>query len=205
MRIRAEPARSARKATTVTTVDDIVRKASEVTFDRPLVTNVFRAVIAEAIVAAALPDWNWCSGDYASCDFRHRDSTRLEVKQSAARQTWYAERASRPSWDIRPRTGYWGRNGWISKKGRYAHIYVFAHHPVRTKRADHRDPRQWVFYVVETSNLPDAKSLSEAAAASLADPITFDRLAPRVEQLRKSIRQRRATQRAGRLLLRAHS
>lgn len=183
---------------TLTTIDNIVRAASKVTFDKPLVTNVFRAVIVEAIVAAALPEWNWCSGDYASCDFRHPDSTRVEVKQSAARQTWYAGRASQATWDIRPRTGYWGRNGWISKKGRYAHVYVFAHHPVRTKKADHRDPLQWLFYVVETSKLPDTKSLSEAGAASLADPITFDRLATRVETLRKRIRKQ-AKERAARL------
>jgi hypothetical protein len=94
----------------VTTVDDIVRKATEVTFNKPLVTNVFRSVLVEAIVAAALSDWDWCSRDYASCDFRHPDSTRLEVKQSAARQTWFAGHASRASWDIRPRAGYWGED-----------------------------------------------------------------------------------------------
>jgi hypothetical protein len=176
----------------VTTIDDIVRKATEVTFDKRLVTNVFRSVLVEAIVAAALPDWIWCSSDYASWDFRHRDSTRLEVKQSAARQTWFAGRASPALWDIRPRTGYWGRNGWVARRGRYAHIYVFAHHPVLSKQADHRDARQWRFYVVATSALPNTKRISEAGAARLAQPVTFEELASDVEALRIAIRKQKA-------------
>lgn len=173
-------------------VDDIVRKATEVTFDKPLVTNVFRSVLVEAIVAAALPEWDWCSRDYASWDFRHRDSTRLEVKQSAARQTWFAGQGSRASWDIRPRTGYWGKFGWVAKQGRHTHVYVFAHHPILSKKADHRDARQWQFYVVETSKLPDQKSISEAGVTGLAEPVGFEGLAARVEALRGSIRRAKA-------------
>jgi hypothetical protein len=182
----------------VTTIDDVVRRATEVTFDKCLVTNVFRSVLVEAIVAAALPDWNWCSSDYASWDFRHRDSTRLEVKQSAARQTWFAGRASPALWDIRPRTGYWGKNGWVARRGRYAHIYILAHHPVLSKRADHRDARQWRFYVVATSALPDTKSISEARAARLTQPVTFEELASHVEALRIFIRKQKAMKGAGR-------
>jgi hypothetical protein len=175
----------------VITIDEVVRKAAEVTFANRLVTNVFRSIIVEAMVATALPEWEWCSRDYASCDFRHPDSTRLEVKQSAARQTWFAGRASRASWDIRPRTGYWGRNGWVARPGRYSHIYILAHHPVVSRKADHRDPRQWRFHVVATSDLPPTNSISEAAAASLVDPVTFEGLTSRVEALRISIRKRR--------------
>jgi hypothetical protein len=181
----------------VITVDDIVRKATEVTFDKPLVTNVFRSVLVEAIVAAALPDWDWCSRDYASCDFRHRDSTRLEVKQSAARQTWFAGRATRASWDIRPRTGYWGKNGWVARPGRYAHLYVLAHHPILNRKADHRDARQWRFYVVATSDLPKTNSISEAGAASLADAVAFEDLGFHVEALRTSIRRHKVSKRSG--------
>ena len=182
----------------MTTVDDIVRKATEVTFNKPLVTNVFRSVLVEAIVAAALSDWDWCSRDYASCDFRHPDSTRLEVKQSAARQTWLAGHASRASWDIRPRTGYWGKNGWVPRPGRYAHVYVLAHHPVVNKKADHRDPHQWLFYVVAACALPKTNSISEAGAASLTNPVTFEGLARRVKALRTSIRKSRLSERSGR-------
>ena len=173
------------------TVDEVVRKAAEVTFDSRLVTNVFRSVIVEAMVAAALPEWEWCSRDYASCDFRHPDSTRLEVKQSAARQTWFAGHASRASWDIRPRTGYWGKKGWVARPGRYSHVYVLAHHPVVSRKADHRDPSQWRFHVIATSDLPITKSISETGAASLVDPVTFEELASRVEALRMSIRKRK--------------
>jgi hypothetical protein len=181
----------------VTTVDDIVGTATEVTFNKPLVTNVFRSVLVEAIVAAALPDWDWCSSDYASWDFQHRDRTRLEVKQSAARQTWFTGRASSASWDVAPRTGYWkptasGGPKWVPRPGRCAHIYVLAHHPVVNRKADHRDARQWLFYVVATSALPKTKSLSQAGAAMLADAVTFEELASRVELLRISVRKRKA-------------
>ena len=50
-----------------------------------------------------------------------------------------------------------------------------------------RDARQWLFYVVATSALPKTKSLSEAGAARLADPVTFEELATRVEALRISV------------------
>ncbi len=72
------------------TVESIVERASAELFKRRLLTNIHRAVIVEAIVAAALePDWQWRSGDYASYDFR-RGETRLEVKQSASLQSWNA-------------------------------------------------------------------------------------------------------------------
>jgi hypothetical protein len=67
-------------------VQAIVERASAVTFDRPLVTNVYRNILVETIVDAALaPTWTWCAADCGSWDFEHSDGTRLEVKQSAAR------------------------------------------------------------------------------------------------------------------------
>ena len=109
----------------------VVKKASAFAFGRPLVMNVLRSIIVEAIVSEALSDWEWCAHDYASYDFRHGDGTRLEVKQSAARQTWSVGRHSRASWDIRPRTGYWNDGiEWVAQPGRNADIYVLAHHPI---------------------------------------------------------------------------
>ncbi len=74
---------------------------------KPLVTNVLRGLLVEAMVAIALePVWTWVAGDYASWDFEGPRGLRLEVKQSAARQSWADENViSKCSFDIAPRTG----------------------------------------------------------------------------------------------------
>lgn len=131
--------------------------ASKSAFGSPLVTNTFRGLIAEAIVSLALgQNWRWCSSDYQAWDFENDDGARLEVKQSAARQTW-ARTPGKPSscrFDIKPRFGRFEGLEWVSDPGRQAHIYVFAHHFVDEDSADHRDPDQWDFYVIPTNLLP---------------------------------------------------
>ena len=101
----------------IVSADEIVAHAAKAAFGHARVTNVFRAILVEAIIDKALPvEWSWCSSDYASCDFRHEDGTRLEVKQSAALQSWQTAKPSAPIFDIAPRTGYW-LNGveWFEK------------------------------------------------------------------------------------------
>ncbi|MBU2533349.1 MAG: hypothetical protein KKB37_11450 [Alphaproteobacteria bacterium] len=165
-------------------IEKIVARASQALFSKPLVTNVYRSVIAEAIVADALGDWEWCSADYASCDFTHRDGRRLEVKQSAYRQTWTTDRLSRPSWDVAARTGYW-EDGvvWVDEPGRNADIYVLCLHVVKDESADHRDPAQWSFFVIATDRLPDIKRLSLARAHSITEPVLYDQLASQVDSV----------------------
>lgn len=164
----------------VPSADDIQRKVAAAAFGRPLITNVHRGMVAEAIVAAALePEWRWCSEDYSSWDFERADGAKLEVKQSAARQSWAAADAkpSACSFDIANRTGRW-ENGveWIAEPGRSADTYVFAHHPVADATADHRDPAQWRFYVVATQQLPNIRRLSLARLKSLRGACTFEEL-----------------------------
>ena len=129
-------------------------------YDRRVMNNIDRGHYVECLVAMLLgPAWSltWETGyDWAPWDLEHDRGTKLEVKQSAARQTWHKEedfQAKAPSFDIAPRTGYSDRDGnWKNKPGRHASIYVFAWHP-ETKRglADQRAPEQWTFYVVQTS------------------------------------------------------
>lgn len=91
-------------------IDDVVDRVSHAAFGRPLVTNVLRGQVVEAIIALALePEWTWCASDYASWDFERADGRRLEVKQSAARQSWAAPAHGivRPSFDIKERTVRW--------------------------------------------------------------------------------------------------
>ena len=76
------------------------------------------------------------------------------------------------------RTGRW-ENGvdWIEEPGRSSHLYVFAHHPICDETADHREPRQWRFYVVPTTRLPDTKRIGLAAVRALTGACTYEELA----------------------------
>jgi hypothetical protein len=172
-------------------VQQIKFRASEAAFGKPLVTNVLRGLVAEAIVAAALePDWKWCSEDYAAFDFLHREGLRLEVKQSAAKHSW-AKEGARPSsvgFDIAARTGLWedGVN-WINPPGRNADIYVLAYHPVTDGSADHRDPHQWLFFVVLARDLPPSKRIGLASVRKLSTETTFNNLSRAVELARDEL------------------
>jgi hypothetical protein len=165
---------------------DVQRHSAESAFGRPIVQNNLRAIVVEAIVDLALPkSWRWCSGDWSAWDFEHTDGTYLEVKQSAAQQTWAAPAVQRQArFDIAHRQGRYEGANWIAEAGRFAHIYVFSHHPILGDGADHRDPAQWRFYVVPTIALPLARSLSLARLGTLARPCRIEDLAERVEELR---------------------
>ncbi|MGH7045584.1 MAG: hypothetical protein ACREE2_04250 [Stellaceae bacterium] len=122
--------------------------AAKLAFGTPIVQNNLRAIVAEVITGYALgPDWHHCSADWSGWDFEHKLGARLEVKQSAARQTWKPPPVRHPPrFDISPRSGYWQDGSrWIERAGRHAQIYVFCHHPVDDAAADHRDPLQWSF------------------------------------------------------------
>lgn len=158
---------------------EVVEKVSQAAFGKPLITNILRGHVAEAIIALALePEWTWCSADYAGWDFERSDGLRLEVKQSAARQSWGTDKPSKPSFDVAARTGYWeGGTRWIEKPGRAAHLYVLAHHGIYDDSADHRDPSQWEFFVIPSGSLPDIKRISLKAAQGLAPAVTIAELA----------------------------
>lgn len=162
-------------------------------FGKRLITNNFRAIVVEAMVASALePVWRWCSADWAGWDFERPDGLRLEVKQSAARQTWQRSdgRPSACSFDIKPRKGrYEGGTEWLDDEGRYADLYVFAHHHVADEAADHGDPLQWHFYVVPASDLPATLSIGLRRLKALAEPSTYADLKMTVEVAAGGLRQ----------------
>lgn len=166
------------------TIAQITGKAAAALFEKKLLTNIYRAVVAEAIVAAALePDWEWCSADYASCDFR-QENVRLEVKQSASLQSWNANslKPSRCSFDIAERTGEWiGGATWEPGAGRNADVYVFCHHPVVSVEADHRDAKQWRFLIVPEAALPKQKTIALGVVERLAEPVGWEDLKARVD------------------------
>lgn len=97
----------------------------------------------------------WQRGwDWAPWDCQHDEGAQLEIKQSAVRQSWDTSSMARrrsPTFDIAPRTGRFSRRGseWTDAPGRPADVYVFAWHGERERGvADHRDPEQWLFFVV---------------------------------------------------------
>lgn len=170
----------------IPTVEEIVDRASAELFRRKILTNIHRAVVVEAIVAAALePEWRWCSADYASCDFR-KGSIRLEIKQSASLQSWNAAslKPSKCSFDIAERAGEW-EDGvtWKPAQGRNAEIYLLCHHPLVSSEADHRDAAQWRFFAVPEPLLPRQKTISLNAVERLAKPVGWYALKQAVEAI----------------------
>jgi hypothetical protein len=163
--------------------EQIRQRVADRAFGQRLIVNVHRSLVAEAIVAAALePNWRWCSADYASRDFDRADGVRLEVKQSAARQSWTTDQPSACSFDIASRSGrYEEGTRWIDSPGRNADIYVFAHHPLFGDEADHCDPAQWQFYVVPTGSLPEGKRIGLGRLRALTLPVNFAELRERVD------------------------
>lgn len=164
------------------TREDIVESASDTIFGKPLITNVYRSVIVEALVAAVLPDWQWVSADYFEHDFLHVDGTRLEVKQSAMKQTWATKGTAKPAWDIAERKQVWKDDRWVPIAGRHADIYVLALHDVLDETADHREPSQWKFLVIPTFKLPAAKKIGLGPASRLSDLVRIEHLPAAVAQ-----------------------
>ena len=157
-------------------------------YDQKVINNVYRAEYVECMIAVALgPKWQlmWqADWEWAPWDCEHKTSgARLEIKQSAAKQRWKQKSNLAhivPSFDIKPRKGYWIRKGseWkrIDSDSRPADLYVFAWHGLKTG-VDQRDPSQWEFLVVAESDLPsEQKSISLNRLRALAEPCSLAQL-----------------------------
>lgn len=159
-------------------VSTVISRLTRRLFGAPLLRNSIRGEVVEEMVAMALePEWKLCAGDWASCDLRHPGSgLRIQVKQSAARQSWHRDEVipGNPRFSIAEKTGRWeDGDKWIAEPGRNADIFIFAWHPHGGAAADHRDPEQWLFYVIPEPVLPPHKSISLSAIHALADPVAF--------------------------------
>jgi hypothetical protein len=165
---------------------EVITKVCDAAFGKPLVTNVLRGQVVEAMIALALePHWTWCSADYASWDFERPDGVRLEVKQSAYRQSWETSFSAkvRPSFDVAKRKTQWDGETYIETNRRAAHIYVLAYHDRRDDAADHRDPRQWEFFVLPSSIIPPVARIALGSVRRLTDSVLINELADRVEHV----------------------
>ena len=67
-------------------------------FGAPLLRNSIRGELVEEMIAVALePEWALCADDWGACDLMQTDGPlRIQVKQSAARQSWHGELSPPP-------------------------------------------------------------------------------------------------------------
>ena len=151
--------------------EEVVQRLTKLAFGNPLISNIYRGLVAEVIVGSALSsNWKHCSEDWKGWDFEHNDGTRFEVKQSAVLQSWSSGEVSASRFSIAPSTGFFTGNKWTANPGRQSSIYIFAHHDNSDRsQADHRDPLQWTFYVVPASLLPTQKTISLDALAKVVE------------------------------------
>jgi hypothetical protein len=132
-------------------------------FDQRLIQNQYRSAYVEAMIEPYLQSdgWRYVGDDWRGWDFERgkRLEDRLEVKQSAAHQTWSETDnvRTRGIFDIAARTGYFSGSKFTPISGRCAGTYVFAWNPVYGADTDHRDPDQWEFYVVSAAVLPEGQ------------------------------------------------
>jgi hypothetical protein len=159
----------------------LVARLTRRLFGSPIVLNSLRGEVVEEMVAMALEtEWEHCAGDWAAFDFRERRSgLRIQVKQSAARQSWHKQRCppARPRFSIAEKTGRWDEGDrWVAEPGRNADLFVFAWHPLTAEAADHRDAHQWEFYVVAERRLPPRKSVSLTGVQALTEPVAIGAL-----------------------------
>lgn len=167
-------------------------------YGQRLLDNTYRGDYVEGLIFFALGQGWELVGGWGSWDLESDAGVRLEVKQSAALQTWgqqYRKEGSKerpPSFDIAPRTGYHTDSTeeakWVDLPGgesaRFADIYIFAWHPERDPdTADHRRAEQWHFFVVPEHQLPSQKTISLNPLRKLAAAVTYDRLAAKVTEV----------------------
>ena len=172
--------------------DAAIRSFLKASVDAQVIPNTWRGIFVEHLVAVVLGADYRATDFWSSWDIEHVSGFRIEVKQSAALQTWTkAERetsAADPSFDIKERKGYWEGDDWVEKPGRHAALYVFAWHPIQDPAtADHRDADQWLFYLARTEDLPATQRVRLKWLRERCGEVAIGALAAEVEGIRKHL------------------
>lgn len=170
--------------------DRITPRLMKRLYTGPLLQNDARGAYVEEMIALALePEWFFASSDWSGWDFDNGDKVRIQVKQSAARQSW-AGNPYAGQFSIKAVTGYWeDGTRWVPCPGRAADLYVFAWHPVADERADHTDPSQWRFYLSLERQLSEGqKTIAPSTLERLTTRIGYEELRAAVEQLVAALR-----------------
>ncbi len=161
--------------------DQIVQYMMKRFYGNPIIANVWRGDYVENMIYFALENQWELESEWNGWDLQNEAGVRLEVKQSAARQTWTAPgKSATPSFSsVAPKTGYSTTGAdWIELPGRYADIYIFAYHSeTDSSIADHRRSDQWRFYVVPESKLPERqKTIGLNHVKRLSEEFTYEQL-----------------------------
>lgn len=169
---------------------DLEKRLMSTLFGARLVNNAFRGTLVEAMLAQVLePDWRWCSADWASHDFENAEGAKLEVKQSAALQSWHTQGFAphRGRFDIAKRKVRWEGAKRINEDGRYANLYIFAWHPViDPELADHRQSNQWLFHLVRAEHLPDQQSIALSRIQAISPAVNVGAVPAQIAALLRS-------------------
>src|SRR5665647_3762336 len=110
-------------------MNDVALRLAARLFDQPIIQNQYRSAFVEAMIEPYLSvgRWRYTGDGWSGWDFERDDGSRLELKQSAAHQTWSDARQLKTSgaFDIASRTGYFYEDGtkYAAKSGRCAQIY----------------------------------------------------------------------------------
>ena len=175
-------------------MNEIAQRLARRLFDQKLIGNEYRSAFIKAMIEPHLVPFGWrhVGDEWNGWDFQRGEDTRLEVKQSAAWQTWSKRtgKASPGTFDIAPRTGYWDSDGttWIAAPGRHAQTYVLAWNGETGAAADHRDPAQWDFFVVAALRFGETqKTIALSRVRTLANPMPLSALAAAVEAVAKPV------------------
>lgn len=161
-------------------IDDIVREL----YQTGVLSNLTRPLYIEKLLVRLLGnEWRHVGGDWSGWDVENvRSKARLEVKQSAARQTWTdgPDRKGKPTnpiFDIDERSGYFiDGSKWVASPGRPADLYVFAWNQkfLPKEEVDHTDPEQWEFYILAESQLPKGQKTIGLNSLKRLHPIVAD-------------------------------
>ena len=159
-------------------------------FGKNVVQNNLRSEVVEEVLTYVLDNrWHHSAGDWNSWDFEHINGCKLEVKQSAARQTWGIKQGAKPSFDIAFRKGFWKGDVWYEHKHskRNSDIYVFAWHSVIDDVCNHFDAWQWIFFVILEKDLPRQKTIRLSKIEKLTEGVGVDEVAARIEYAKTSL------------------
>lgn len=147
-----------------------------------LVSNTWRGVVAEYIVARSLGVAEGVRNDWAPFDLETHDGVKVEVKSAAHVQSWKQEKHSTIQFGVGKGRAWDAETNRLGEEvRRHADVYVFAllHHKDR-QSIDPMDLAQWEFYVVPTKALNERErsqhSITLPSLLKLAKAVAFEDL-----------------------------
>lgn len=156
-------------------------------FDVPVMQNNLRGLWVEVMICELLGcEWQHTGNDWAAWDLEGPGGMRIEVKQSAKKQSWGPSK-NLPRFSIAAAKGHYpdGKTYIENTSGlRFADIYIFAWH----EGEDQRRISEWQFFVLDEGRLPPyQKSLSLSGVQKLTAAVVAPELREAVERLSSQI------------------